>query len=70
MILGKPTVADVARMHNVSTYTIRRWERDGFIPLAPRDARTGYRLYDEATLQALSLALSRCGERQAKEASS
>lgn len=42
-------VAEVARILDVSTKTLRRWDRDGTLP-ATRDTRSGYRVYSRAAV--------------------
>lgn len=42
-------VAEVAKLLDVSSKTLRRWDRDGTLP-ARRDARNGYRCYSRAAV--------------------
>ncbi|MEU4557094.1 MerR family transcriptional regulator [Actinoplanes sp. NPDC023936] len=45
--------ADLARAHGLSAQAVRNYERDGFLPPARRSA-TGYRLYTDQHVRALS----------------
>ena len=63
MIKGNLTINDAAAMSGASADTLRRLEREGLIPAPARDALTGYRVYDQAAIEALRAALAELGYR-------
>jgi len=52
------TVSDVAKLFGIGVWTLRRLEENRRIPPARRDPFSRYRVYDEAAVERIRLAVA------------